>query len=100
MVKNTRGNGEVPTSTDIYINTRGKGCKYIFLLFRYIYIVSLPKFREAGRHFAPPILLCPGCFRQWWQKIHTFYIDFFISIVYDTLEKYGVLSQRAENGLA
>ena len=48
MVKNTRGNGEVPTSTDIYINTRGKGCKYIFLLFRYIYIVSLLKFREAG----------------------------------------------------
>ena len=48
MVKNTRGNGEVPTSTDIYINTRGKGCKYIFLLFRYVYIVSLPKIREWG----------------------------------------------------
>ncbi len=53
MVKNTRGNGEVPTSTDIYINTRGKGCKYIFLLFRYINIVSLLKFREAGRPLRP-----------------------------------------------
>ena len=64
MVKNTRGNGEVPTSTDIYINTRGKGCKYIFLLFRYIYIVSLLKFREWGRHAASVIHLCPDRFRR------------------------------------
>lgn len=53
MVKNTRGNGEVPTSTDIYINTRGKGCKYIFLLFRYIYIVSLPEFKGKGGTLRP-----------------------------------------------
>ena len=53
MVKNTRGNGEVPTSTDIYINTREKGCKYIFLLFRYIYIVSLPEFKGKGGTLRP-----------------------------------------------
>ena len=76
MVKNTRENGEVPTSTDIYINTRVKGCKYIFLLFRYIYIVSLPKIREAGRHFAPPILRCPGCFDNDGKKFTLFILIF------------------------
>ena len=76
MVKNTRGNGEVPTSTNIYINTRAKGCKYIFLLFRYIYIVSLLKFREAGRHFAPPILLCPAVFDNDGKKFTLFILIF------------------------
>ena len=76
MVKNTRGNGEVPTSTDIYINTRGEGCKYIFLLFRYIYIVSLLKFREAGRHFAPRSSSAPAVFDNDGKKFTLFILIF------------------------
>ena len=76
MVKNTRGNGEVPTSTDIYINTRGKGCKYIFLLFRYIYIVSLPEFKGKGGTLGAPSSSAPAVFDNDGKKFTLFILIF------------------------
>lgn len=76
MVKNTRGNGEVPTSTDIYINTREKGCKYIFLLFRYIYIVSLPEFKGKGGTLGAPSSPAPAVFDAGCKKFTLFILIF------------------------
>lgn len=76
MVKNTRGNGEVPTSTDIYINTREKGCKYIFLLFQYIYIVSLPEFKGKGGTLRPRSSSAPAVFDNDGKKFTLFILIF------------------------
>ena len=76
MVKNTMSEQGSPTSTDKYISTRDKGCKYIFLLFRYIYIVSLPEFKGKGGTLGAPSSPAPAVFDAGCKKFTHFILIF------------------------